>query len=134
MSARSTKATRDSRSRAEWVSFAMASAVLLAIAGAIVALWLQSPRPPELTVTMVGSPRHVGSFDYVTAEIRNGGTETAQNVRVVAEVSAPDGPRGVGEQVVDFLAGGASERVVFVIEAGLTPGDLTLRVDGYAEP
>ena len=134
MSGRTTSAARTSRSRAEWASFAIASAVLLAVAGAIGALWAQPSRPPDLTVTMIGEPRRIGSTTYVTAEVENHGTETAQDVQVVADVTEAGEPVQVGEQVVPFLAGGASERVVFVINAPLQLRGLTLSVDSYTEP
>ena len=134
MSGGATSAARASRSRAEWASFALASAVVLAVAGAIGALWAQPARPPDLTVTVIGEPRPIGSSTYVTAEVANQGTETAQDVQVVAEVTRAGEPIQVGEQVVTFLAGGASERVVFVIDARLARRGLTLSVDSYTEP
>ena len=68
------------------------------------------------------------------AEVENHGTETAQDVQVVAEVTEAGEPLRVGEQVVTFLAGAASERVVFVVDARLQLRDLTLSVDSYTEP
>lgn len=134
MSNPTTSAERTSRSRAEWASFAIASAVLLAVAGAIGALWAQPSQPPDLTVTLIGEPRRTGPSTYLTAEVENHGTETAQDVQVVAEMTEAGEPVQVGEQVVTFLAGGASERVVFVIDARLQLNDLTLSVDSYTEP
>lgn len=134
MSSRTTSAARASRSRAEWASFAITSAVLLAMAGAIGALWAQPSRPPDLTVTMIGEPRRAGSSTYVTAEVENHGTETAQDVQVIAEVTEAGEPVQVGEQVVTFLAGGASERVVFVVDTRLQLRGLTLSVGSYTEP
>ncbi len=133
MSTRSTSAARTSRSRAEWASFAIASAVLLAVAGAIGALWVQPSRPADLAVTVIGEPRRSGASTYVTVEVQNHGTETAQDVQVVAEVTDAGEPVQVGEQVVTFLAGSASERVVFVLDARLDLRGLTLSVDSYTE-
>ena len=128
------RAARASRSRAEWVSFAMASAVLLAIACAIGFLWARPSRPPDLRVTMVEEPRISGSLTYVTAEVKNHGTETAEEVQVVAEISEDGEPVPAGEQVVTVLAGGASAKVVFVIDESPPLRGLSLRVESYLEP
>ena len=134
MSGGTTSSARATRSRAEWASFAIASAVLLAVAGAIGVLWAQPARPPDLTVTMVGEPRRNGESTYVIAEVTNDGTETAEEVQVVAEVAEGGDAVQVGEQVITVLAGGASARVVFVIDAETEASDLTLTVDSYSEP
>ena len=134
MSGRSTNAARVSRSRAEWVSFAAASAILLAVAVTIGVFWAQPSRPPELTATVIGEPRQDGSSIYVTVDVDNHGTETAQDVQVVAEVTEAGKQVQVGEQVMTFLAGGASERVVFMIDAPADLRGLTVGIDSYAVP
>ena len=69
----------------------------------------------------------------MTAEVHNTGTAAATEVQVVAELPQGGQPTTVGEQVVSFLAGGASSTVVFVLgEADVS--DLTVRVQSYADP
>lgn len=49
------------RSVAEWVSFGIAAAILLAVAGLVVYYWLADPQgPPVLTIARVGDVREVG--------------------------------------------------------------------------
>lgn len=127
-----TRAQRASRSTAEKVSFAIAGAVVLAIAVAIAVLGARDPRPPELTAVLVGEPRTRGAQTYVTAEVRNSGTTAAQEVQVVAEVMEGDEATPVGEQVVSFLAGGGSSTLVFVLGSPDLNG-LTIRVQSYTD-
>ena len=134
MSSHRSNAARVARSRAEWVSFAMASAILLTVAGTIGALWVQQSRPPELTVALIGEPRTDAGSVYVTAEVQNQGTETAQDVQVVAELVEDGEAVQTGEQVIRFLAGGASEELVFVFSAQSDLAHLTLRVESYTIP
>ncbi len=131
MNGRTTPLTRPSRSRAEWVSFAVASTILLAVAVTIGVIWAQPSRPPEIAVTMVGEPRPAGSSVYVTAEVANSGTETAEDVQILAQLTEAGEPLQVGEQAVAFLAGGATEQVVFVIDASFDLSSLALSVQSY---
>lgn len=112
----------------------MASAIILAVAAVIGALWVQPSRPPELTVAVIGEPRRAGASTYVTADLHNDGTEAAQDVQIVAQLAEAGEPVQVGEQVVTFLAGGASEQVVFVINAQPDLGGLTVSVESYSVP
>lgn len=134
MSSGAAKAARTARSRAEWVSFAMASAILLTVAGTIGALWIQESHPPQITVTLVGAPRGDGGSVYVTAEVQNQGTETAQDVQIVAELVEDGEAVQTGEQGIRFLAGGASEQLVFVLDTRADLDHLTLRVESYTIP
>ena len=134
MSGHRSNATRVARSRAEWVSFAMASAILVTVAALIGVLWAQQSRPPELTVSLMGDPRRDGGSVYVTAEVHNQGTETAQDVQVVAELIEDGESVHTGEQVIHFLAGGASEELVFVLNTQSDLAHLTLRVESYTIP
>lgn len=131
MSPRATKA-QPSRSTAERVSFAVASAVVLAIAAAIVVLGTRDARPPELTVSVVGEPRTRGASTYVTADVRNSGNTAAEEVQVVAELVEGGEATPVGEQIVSFLAGGATSTVVFVLDETDLSG-LSVRVQSYTE-
>ncbi len=126
------RTTRPDRSTAEWVSFAIASAVVLAIAVTIALLWAQDSRPAVLSARLVGEPRTSGAQTYVTAEVHNGGTLAALDVQVVAELMQGGEPTPVGEQAVSFLAGGASRTVVFVLNESDLRG-LTVSVQSYTD-
>lgn len=130
MSPRSRGGTRPSRSRAEQLSFATASAVLLAIAVTIAVLGAQEARPPELTASVIGEPRTSAGRTYVTAEVHNGGTTAALDVQVVAEQVEGGEPIPVGEQAVSYLAGGATSTVVFLLRTADLTG-LSIRVESY---
>jgi len=108
----------------------IASAILLAIAVAIAVLGIRDSRPPELGVRMIGEPRVSAGVSYVTAEVHNSGTSPAEEVQVIAEVVQGGEPVPVGEQVVAFLSGGASARVVFLLDSP-DLSSLTLRVESY---
>jgi len=124
------RSRRPERSTAERVSFAISSAVVLVVAVAVVALGIRDSRPPDLTASLVGQPRTSGSQTYVSIEVRNDGTEAAEEVQVVAEKVEGGEPMPVGEQVVSFLAGGHSVTVVLVLDSADITG-LTVRVDSY---
>lgn len=127
------RSSRPARATAERVSFAIASAVVLAIAATIAVLGVRDARPPELRATLVGEPRTSGARAYVSAEVHNGGTEAAEEVQVVAELLEGGEATPLGEQVVSFLAGGATSTVVFVVSSADLTG-LSVRVQSYTAP
>ena len=73
------------RSLAEWVSFGVATALLLAFAGLIRFYWFTAPQgPPVLTISPAGEIREVGGQFYVPFTVGNGGSRTAAAVQVSA--------------------------------------------------
>ncbi len=118
----------------ELVVFAAAVAVLLALAGAIVVLWVQPQEAPSVTVEVVGDVRLVGSQTYMTGEVRNSGDETAEAVQVIGEMTLDGEVVAAGEQVVDFLSGGETESVVFIFDLTMPEADGRLRVASYKVP
>ncbi len=118
----------------ELVIFAAAVAVLLALAGAIVVLWVQPQEAPSVTVEVVGDVRLVGSQTYMTGEVRNSGDETAEAVQVIGEMTLDGEVVAAGEQVVDFLSGGETESVVFIFDLTMPEADGRLRVASYKVP
>ncbi len=70
----------------------------------------------------------------MSGDAPRGSVATTDEVSTLAEVTEAGEPLQVGEQVLTFLAGAASERVVFVIDGQLRLTDLALSVDSYTEP
>ncbi len=118
----------------ERVASTVTGAILLALAGAIVFLWVQPRQPASVNVVMVGDVRLVGSQSYVTCEVRNGGDETAEAVQVVGELTVDGEVVAVGEQFIDFLSGGETEQVVFIFDRAAPDAETTLRVASYKIP
>lgn len=114
--------------------FAASLVVLLLLAGAIVALWVQQRDPATLTVEQVDEMRIAGGQSYLTAEVRNTGDETAEAVQVVAELRVEGDVVAEGDQSIDFLSGGEVETIVFIFDRAASTGDTELRVTGYKVP
>lgn len=126
--------TTGQRSTPERVIFAAAAAILLAIAGSIVWLWLQDRDPAIVTVEQVGVARAEGSQTYVTGSVHNDGDETAEAVQVTAELTVDGEVAAEGEQSIDFLSGGETQEIVFIFEAVESEGEIEMRVASYTIP
>lgn len=124
--------TPPKRSVAEWVTFAVASAMLLVVVGYIAAQipTTAAPAAPAATVSKIGE--RDGRF-FVTVEVENRGGRTAENVQVVATLVIGE-DETEGDQVVDFLAGSEMEEVEFVFDDDPATGELTVSVTGYLVP
>jgi len=118
----------------ERLTFTVAVAVLLALAGAIVVLWAQPREAPSVTVEVVGDGRLVGNQTYVTGEVHNTGDETAEAVQVIGELTADGDVVVAGEQLIDFLSGGETEQIVFIFDSAAPGGEFSLRVASYKNP
>jgi uncharacterized protein (TIGR02588 family) len=119
---------------AERISFVVSAAVLLVLAGSIFYLWTQPREPAAPMVKQVGGTRVVDSRSYVTVEVRNAGDETAQAVQVTAELKLDGAVVVEGEQTIDFLSGGESEKAVFVFEDVPPTAMVELRVASFLQP
>lgn len=119
---------------AERTSFVVSAAVLLVLAGAIFYLWTQPREPAAPMIKQIGATRVVDGRSYVTVEVRNAGDETAQAVQVIAELTLDGAVVVEGEQVVDFLSGGESEKAVFVFDNVPPAARVELRVASFSQP
>lgn len=126
-------AEREKRSPAEWVTFAVASAVLLTLMGLIAKEAMRSKEPASPTAEVVGEPEARGEQFVVTVEVANSGDETAESVQVVASLEIDD-ETFEADQVVDFLSGGEATRLTFVFPEDPADGTLDVRVAGFAIP
>lgn len=124
--------TPPKRSAAEWVTFAITSALLLAVVVYIAAQIPTTAAPPAPAVAVSKIDERDGRF-FVTVEVENRGGRTAENVQVVATLVIGE-DETEGDQVVDLLAGSEMEEVEFVFDDDPSTGDLTVSVTGYVVP
>lgn len=123
------------RPLAEWVSFGVAAAVLFAVAGLVIYLWVAVPAtPPAVSVTRAGPVRREGGQFYIPFRITNSGGLTADAVVVRAELAMGDQTVEESELVFDFLSGGEAEEGAFIFTHDPAEGQLELRVGGYRLP
>ena len=123
------------RSPAEWITFGIASAILSTVVGLVIYVWLgQQRQPPILSVTYEKTIRQVNRQFYVPFILKNKGGETAESVRVIAELETSDGTKEQGEQEVDFLSGGEEQEGAFIFNKNPKNGKLNLRVTSYRLP
>ena len=126
---------RPPRSPAEWVTFWIASLIVLAIAGLTVFEWLSKEKqPPLISVTQNGVAREAQGNFYVPFAITNTGGGTAESVQVMAELRVNGEVEESGEQQIDFLSSGETEEGAFVFSRDPKEGEIVLRVASYKLP
>jgi uncharacterized protein (TIGR02588 family) len=123
------------RSFAEWISFGIATLILVAIAGLVIFDWLTTKQqPPILVVTHNNSVRAAQGQFYVPFTVSNLGGSTAESVQVVASLQIHEKVKESGDQQIDFLAGGEKEEGAFIFSHDPRRGQLILRVASYKLP
>ena len=125
--------TKRSRASAEWVTFGASLAVLGAIVAVIIALWVRGEDPAQVAVHQDGVRTASNGTYLVDASVTNEGDVTAANVQVMATLTIGDTTEEA-EQVVDFVAGGEEEALVFVFQDDPAEGELELVVASFADP
>jgi uncharacterized protein (TIGR02588 family) len=127
--------TPGGRTQAEWISFAVALAVLTAVVALLIYTWVNtSDLPPHMKVLRSGTIREAEGEYYVPFTVENRGGRTAQAVRIVAEWQEPGAPLRTAEQEIDFLAPGEQEQGTFVFPRDPRRSRLVLRVSGFRNP
>lgn len=128
-------ATPPTRTRAEWVTFALALALIGLVVGLIGLSWATGPTGPAVLTAVQSEPiTRDGSTYRVPFEVRNEGGEAAESVQVMAELTIAGEVAGEGEQSFMFLSGGEVERGEFFFADDPTTGELVIRVAGYSRP
>ncbi|HEX6288843.1 MAG TPA: TIGR02588 family protein [Herpetosiphonaceae bacterium] len=126
--------TAPHRSPAEMVTFGVAVAILLMIAGLVIYDWVATPStPPAISLTQSDTIREIDGQFYVPFTIENTGGSTAESVQVSAELKIGDEVEE-GEQQIDFLAAGETQEGAFVFSRDPAEGELTMRVASYKMP
>lgn len=129
-----TQATQG-RSLAEWMTFGIATLVLIAILSLVIYDWVATPNtPPVIELTQSGAIREVNGQYYIPFTIKNVGGNTAEAVQLIAELKIDGEIEESGEQQIDFLAGDESEEGAFVFSRNPSEGELILRVGSYKMP
>ncbi len=123
------------RSLAEWVTFGIATAILLAIVGLVIYDWvITPPLPPTVQVRQTEAIRTINGSYYVPFSVANTGGKTAAAVQVIAELRVNGMVVQRGEQQIDFLSGGESRDGAFIFSRDPRMGELTVRVASYKMP
>jgi uncharacterized protein (TIGR02588 family) len=123
------------RSFAEWITFSIASLIVASIVGLVLYSWLKvGDLPPILAIAQSGQIRQAEGNFYVPFTLTNKGGETADAVRVTAELRIDGKVEQRGEQQIDFLAGGEVEEGVFLFSRNPQNGELILRIASYQKP
>ena len=116
----------------EWVTFGVASVIVLAVVVAILSQVTASSAPPSPAVEVAPVEERDGRY-VVPVTLTNEGDETAQDVQVTATLTTDEGET-TSDQVLDFLAGGEEEQLEFVFEDDPANGELVVVVGGYRLP
>jgi uncharacterized protein (TIGR02588 family) len=124
------------RSRAEWITFAMASVVLAIVVGLVAYTWLdeQKQQPPLLSILNTEKNRAVNGQFYVPFTVTNSGGQTAEAVYILAELRVGGTIVETGSLEIDFLSKGEKAEGAFIFSRDPEQGQLTLRVAGYKLP
>ncbi|MGF2039438.1 MAG: TIGR02588 family protein [Nostoc sp. CmiVER01] len=130
-----TKTEQPKRSIAEWVTFSVASLILVSIVSLVGYTWLnEKDQPPILSVSKKQTIREINGQFYVPFEVVNSGGDTAESVQVMAELLINGKVTETGEQQIDFLSSGESEEGAFIFSQNPLQGQLNLRVGSYKLP
>jgi len=129
------RGSRPKRSGSEWVAFAIASALLLVVVGAVVRLWVSDAgRPARVEAVVSGAVRVEGESHYVLVRVTNHGDRTAESVQVIAELTKGKEVLEDGEQTIDFLPSGDEMELEFVFSQDPGSAELTVRAASFTRP
>jgi uncharacterized protein (TIGR02588 family) len=123
---------RTRRTSAEWTTFAVSVLNVRALMAAIISEAIRHPDDAQPDA-VVGATRRVGKQYQVAVTLENRGDKAAAAVQVNASLEL-DGDTTESDQVVDFLAGGDSEELVFVFKDDPDDGKLTVEVASFSVP
>ncbi len=114
-----------------WVS----GGLVLLLVGYLLWRAVMPVAPASLSVEVAGDQvRRAAGAWYVPLEARNDGEAAAKQVRLETALEGAGGERVRVETVVDYLAGGESQRVYAVFREDPSAGRLSSEVLGYQEP
>ena len=124
---------RHGRTAAEWITFALSVAIILAAVGLVVYLYvLDGNDPPVIAATaMMDQVREESETYFVPVAVTNSGDRTAEQVVVEAELTAAGDAPEVSEFTLDFLAGDESETGTAVFSSDPASGELTVDVISF---
>lgn len=123
------------RSLAEWITFILASLILIVLVCLILYDWhITQSRPPAFRVTVSDTARLTDHRYYVPFEIHNTGGRIARTVQITAELHIAGEADESGEQQIDFLSSNERKQGSFVFTHNPQEGNLVIRVASYRLP
>lgn len=122
------------RSRAEWITFGIASLILATVMGLVGYTWLDEQQPPLLSVLNTAPIRAAGGQFYVPITVTNSGGGTAESVHVLAELRIGSTIVETGTLEIDFLSSREEAEGAFIFSRDPRQGQLSLRVASYKLP
>jgi len=132
---RTEQVQKQGRSLAEWVSFGIASSILLALVSLIIYDWaVTSQAAPIVHLYRSGEVREAANQFYVPFEVQNVGGEAAEAIQVLAELKVDGQVIEEGEQQIDFLSSGEIAKGAFVFTQDPSEAELLLRIGSYKLP
>lgn len=127
--------TTPPRSSLRWLTFTLASCILLVLVGLILYAGLETQnQPPILKAELISPFREVEGSYYVPFRVTNVGGESAEAIQIMAELRTGDDEPETGEQQLESLSSGETVRGSFVFSHDPKQGQLNLRVASYRSP
>ena len=119
------------RSTAEWISLLVALAILAAVIGLVVWVWVcEAGSPAQFTVER-GETRQANAQFYLLVTIHNDGDLTASEVLLEATLDV-DGQEETASTTFDFVPGHSEREATLMFSAD--PAEAELQVMSYQEP
>ncbi len=127
---------RPKRNLAEWITFSIASLILVVIVGLVIYICTdeQNQQPPKITAFDDGKIRESSGQFYVPFSVTNTGGGTAESVQIIAELQVNGEVEQSSEQQIDFLSSGETEEGAFIFNRDPRQGKLMIRVASYKLP
>jgi uncharacterized protein (TIGR02588 family) len=121
---------------AEWFTLAISSLIVLSLIGLTSYYYLTRSTAPAVVEVepRLADVRQAGGRFYLPVRVRNGGGETAEEIRVRVTATGPSGRQETAEFQVQFLAGGAADRAVVTFGSDPRQGQVEAAVVSYLEP
>lgn len=124
------------RSVAEWTTFAISAAVLIAIVGLISWLHLYGGDRPAVIVVepQTDELRREDSGYYLPVIVRNEGDVTVEDLQVQGELRSDSGEPETADFTITFLVGGEEANGTFIFQRDPAQGELTTAAGSYKLP
>lgn len=124
---------RRGRTAAEWITFAISIAIVLATVGVVSYLYLTGGGDPPIVAAeaLTDQIRQDGETYYLPIAVTNRGGRTAEQVMIESELTAGTEPPEVSEFTLDFLAGNETATGFAVFASDPAAGELTVDIVSY---
>jgi uncharacterized protein (TIGR02588 family) len=115
------------------VTLVISLLIIVGLIGLVIALSTNGgASPPRFTTTpLLDQTRHAEDAYYIPVAVTNLGGVTAQEVRIVGELTSPGGESVSAEFTIDVLAGGESLEGTMVLTTNPEEGQLEVTVESF---